>query len=99
MSRSAVMAPALWMVGSQLYTTVKHVNPVKIRYSPAAVFVTLEAWRSIPETYRQEILSIYTGRSLVRPDLSPGLPKNILAPHFVVQTVELRLLFLLGLAI
>lgn len=29
-----LIAPAAWMVGSQLYTTVKYVNPVKIRYSP-----------------------------------------------------------------
>lgn len=59
-----LMAPALWMVGSQLYTTVKHVNPVKIRYSPAAVFVTLDAWRTIPEAYRAGILSI-RGREAV----------------------------------
>ena len=59
-----LLAPAIWMVGSQLYTTVKFVNPVKIRYSPAAVFVTLEAWRSLPESYRDGILAI-RGREAV----------------------------------
>ncbi len=54
----ALIAPAIWVIGSQLYLKFKYVNPVQIRYSPTAVFVTMEAWNSIPESYRRNILAM-----------------------------------------
>ncbi len=55
---NAIIAPAIWVVGSQLYNTIKYVNPLKIRYSPAAVFVTMDAFKSLPEDYQKNILGI-----------------------------------------
>ena len=45
----ALIAPAVWVVGAQMYTTFKYVNPVRIRYSPAATIVTKSRWDSYPE--------------------------------------------------
>jgi len=53
-----LIAPAVWVLGTQLYTKFKHVNPVKIRYSPAAVFVTQKAFDRVPEKYRKGILAM-----------------------------------------
>jgi len=53
-----LIAPAIWIVGSQLYTVIKYVNPVRIRYSPTAVFVTLKAFNSLPPEHREGILTL-----------------------------------------
>ncbi len=44
------ISPAIWAVGSQLYNTVKFVNPVKIRYSPATIFFTKQVWEGLDQT-------------------------------------------------
>ncbi len=49
------IAPAVWMVGTQLFTTMKYVNTMKIRYSPAAVLVTTSTWESIPVEYQNSL--------------------------------------------
>ncbi|MBT4364771.1 MAG: TRAP transporter substrate-binding protein DctP [Desulfobacterales bacterium] len=53
-----LIAPAIWIIGSQLHSVIKHVNPVKIRYSPAAVFVTLDAFNNLPEEYQKGIIAL-----------------------------------------
>ncbi|WDP92811.1 MAG: TRAP transporter substrate-binding protein DctP [Desulfobacter sp.] len=53
-----IIAPAVWILGSQLYTTIKYVNPVKIRYSPVALFINIEAWNRLPQTYQDKLLAI-----------------------------------------
>ncbi|MBW1988727.1 MAG: TRAP transporter substrate-binding protein DctP [Deltaproteobacteria bacterium] len=50
------ISPAIWMVGAQLYSKVRYVNPVRIRYSPAVILVTIKAWESLPQRHRQGIL-------------------------------------------
>jgi TRAP-type C4-dicarboxylate transport system substrate-binding protein len=49
----AMIAPAIWIIGTQLYTRVKYVNPVRIRYVPAFVVVTAKAFEAVPEQHRQ----------------------------------------------
>lgn len=51
---NASIGPAVWVVGAQLYSTIKYVNPVKIRYSPATIIITMEAWESLPMEYRKD---------------------------------------------
>ncbi|MBF0449526.1 MAG: TRAP transporter substrate-binding protein DctP [Candidatus Magnetomorum sp.] len=46
------IGPAIWTVGSQLYPIFKHVNPIKLRYSPAGALITLDVWNSLPKHYR-----------------------------------------------
>jgi hypothetical protein len=46
----AAMAPSIWVVGAQLYTVFKYVNPVKIRYSPAVIVVTMDTYNAIKAT-------------------------------------------------
>jgi len=53
----AFIGPAMWVVGSQMYTVVKYVNPIKIRYSPAIALITLESWNKVPEDYQRHIQS------------------------------------------
>ena len=50
------IAPAIWQVGSQLYTIDKYVNTMKIRYSPASVVLTNAAWDAIPEKYQDKLM-------------------------------------------
>jgi len=51
----AFISPAIWAVGTQMYTVMKHINPLRIRYSPAAGIMTLRAWNQIPKEYRDAI--------------------------------------------
>ncbi len=50
----AAIGPAVFVVGAQLYSTIRYVNPVKIRYSPATIILTLDAWNSQPRMYMDE---------------------------------------------
>ena len=49
------IGPAIWVIGSQMYTVTKYVNPMKIRYSPAATFVTMNFWEKIPQKYKKNL--------------------------------------------
>jgi len=55
---NAFIAPALWVVGSQIYPKVKYINPMKIRYSPSTSLIALDVWNRIPEKYRKKIQSV-----------------------------------------
>ncbi|MFP4445987.1 MAG: TRAP transporter substrate-binding protein DctP [Desulfosudaceae bacterium] len=54
----SLIAPALWMVATQLYPSVEYMVPLRIRYSPAVVISTLETWQALPEESRQGITEI-----------------------------------------
>lgn len=46
----AMIAPAIWMVGTQLYQVSKYVNTLKWRFSPVTVVVIQKAWdRAVKE--------------------------------------------------
>ncbi|MFP4476778.1 MAG: TRAP transporter substrate-binding protein DctP [Desulfatibacillaceae bacterium] len=49
------IAPAIWQVGAQLYSMTRYVNTMKLRYSPAVILATLEAWNEVPEEYRRRL--------------------------------------------
>ena len=51
------IGPALWIVGAQMYSVLKFINPMKIRYSPALIVVTLGTWEKLPQAYRERIMS------------------------------------------
>ncbi|MFP4477475.1 MAG: TRAP transporter substrate-binding protein DctP [Desulfatibacillaceae bacterium] len=50
-----VIGPAIYIVGAQMYTIVKYINPVKIRYSPALVLVTTDAYNMLPMKYHRRL--------------------------------------------
>ncbi len=52
----AGIAPAIWVAGSQLYSVIRYVNPIKIRYSPAPIVASLSAWRTLPESYQANLM-------------------------------------------
>ncbi|MEW5734962.1 MAG: TRAP transporter substrate-binding protein DctP [Thermodesulfobacteriota bacterium] len=58
----AAIGPGLWIVGAQLYTVIKYVNPMKIRYSPSLITVTMDAWNELPEEYKEKL---YTERDKI----------------------------------
>ncbi|MBI5845817.1 MAG: TRAP transporter substrate-binding protein DctP [Deltaproteobacteria bacterium] len=58
----ASIGPAVWVVGAQLYSSIKYVNPVKIRYSPATIILNLKTWESLPDSYRSDF---YTKRMVI----------------------------------
>ncbi len=49
----SAIGPCGFVVGSQLYRTMKYINPAKIRYSPSLMVVTTEAWDILPEDYKR----------------------------------------------
>ena len=51
------IAPAIWVVGSQLYTVLKHVNPINLRYSPVYIIVTLKAWNQLSDAYEKAFIA------------------------------------------
>ncbi len=53
----ATIAPAIWMMGSQMHSVAKYVNPMNIRYAPALIVVTNKAWQEIPEAFRKALES------------------------------------------
>ncbi|MBI9077213.1 MAG: TRAP transporter substrate-binding protein DctP [Desulfatibacillum sp.] len=57
----AAIAPAAFVVGTQLYSKILYVNPVKIRYSPALILLSMQAWESLPKEYRDEFFRVRPG--------------------------------------
>ncbi|SHJ86774.1 TRAP-type C4-dicarboxylate transport system, substrate-binding protein [Desulfatibacillum alkenivorans DSM 16219] len=41
------IGPAIWVVGSQLYSKFRYVNPMKIRYSPVTIVISMDAWNQV----------------------------------------------------
>ena len=50
-----LIAPAIWYVGSQLYTMTKYVSHPKLRYSPGGVIISMQAWNRTPEKYHKAL--------------------------------------------
>lgn len=44
----AFVSPGIWAVGTQMYTVMKYLNPLKIRYSPSGGILTLKTWNLLP---------------------------------------------------
>ncbi|MBI5845777.1 MAG: TRAP transporter substrate-binding protein DctP [Deltaproteobacteria bacterium] len=57
----SAVAPALWVVGTQLFSVFTSVNPVKIRYSPGSVLIGKKAWDELPDEYRKRFMEKRTG--------------------------------------
>ncbi len=53
-----MIAPAIWVVGTQIWTVFKYVNPVKIRYSPVTCIVTMEGFNSVPKDYQDVVMGL-----------------------------------------
>lgn len=51
----AMMAPAIWIAGTQLYSVFRFVNPMRIRYVPAFVVVTNEAFAGAPKEHQARL--------------------------------------------
>ena len=45
---NGIIAPSIWVVGTQLYSRLRYVNATHIRYVPAFVVVTEKAWQDVP---------------------------------------------------
>jgi TRAP-type C4-dicarboxylate transport system substrate-binding protein len=52
---NTMLAPAIWYVGSQLYTITNYITPSMISYLPGCIIVTTKAWNRVPEKYRDAI--------------------------------------------
>ena len=50
-----VMAPSVWVVGSQTYTLFTHVNTLKLRYAPGLLVISSETWGRLPPDYQKRI--------------------------------------------
>jgi TRAP-type C4-dicarboxylate transport system substrate-binding protein len=46
------ISPGIWAVGTQMYTVMKYLNPVHIRYSPAGGCITLKTWNLLPKEFQ-----------------------------------------------
>jgi TRAP-type C4-dicarboxylate transport system substrate-binding protein len=65
-----LISPSIWMVGTQVYTVAKYVNPIKIRYSPALIIVAMDVWNNLPPEYQKNILDR-------RPEIQSRLYKGV----------------------
>jgi TRAP-type C4-dicarboxylate transport system substrate-binding protein len=45
----AFISPGIWAVGTQMYTVMKYLNPMHIRYSPAGGIITMKTWNLLPK--------------------------------------------------
>ncbi len=45
----AFISPGIWAVGTQMYTVMKYLNPMHIRYSPAGGILTMKTWNLLPK--------------------------------------------------
>ncbi len=54
----AAIGPAMWVVGAQLQPFIKYINPVKIRYAPAPILCTMDAWQALPSHFRKRYLEM-----------------------------------------
>ncbi len=94
----ALIAPAIWVVGTQLYTTLKYVNPMKIRYSPITMIVTMDAYNSLPEDYQKVVMGLRNNvcdevGKLIRADnvkcydamVKYGIQESVMSPEAVTQ--------------
>jgi TRAP-type C4-dicarboxylate transport system substrate-binding protein len=48
----AFISPGIWAVGTQMYTIMKYLNPVHIRYSPACGLITMKTWNLLPKEFQ-----------------------------------------------
>ena len=51
----AAIAPALFVVGAQLYSSFRYINPMKCRYFPAFTVCTNKAWNQLKPQYQKAI--------------------------------------------
>lgn len=54
----AMIGPAIWMLGAQMHSVVRHVNPIKIRYSPATIIVSIDAWNKVQDEHIKNVIEI-----------------------------------------
>lgn len=45
----AFISPSIWAVGTQMYTVMKYLNPMHIRYSPAGGVISMQLWNLLPK--------------------------------------------------
>ena len=45
----AFISPSIWAVGTQMYTVMKYLNPMHIRYSPAGGVISMRIWNLLPK--------------------------------------------------
>jgi TRAP-type C4-dicarboxylate transport system substrate-binding protein len=57
----AGIAPAIWIVGAQLYGELRYIVPIPIRYAPAAVVIANPAWAMLPKSYYEDFLGYRKG--------------------------------------
>jgi len=51
----AFISPAIWAVGTQMYTVMKYMNPLRIRYSPAGGVIGYSTWKVLPKEIQDAI--------------------------------------------
>ncbi|MEW5735514.1 MAG: TRAP transporter substrate-binding protein DctP [Thermodesulfobacteriota bacterium] len=58
---NSLIAPAIFVVGSQMFSRLNYVNPMKIRYSPAVVVVRQEDWQALPQRFKDKYFELRDG--------------------------------------
>ncbi len=53
----SVIAPAVWVVGTQTYTVLKYVSTIKIRYAPGLHVWSMAAYNELPPDYQKRCVA------------------------------------------
>ena len=54
----AITASAVWVLGAQLYSSVKYVSSYELRYAPAMIAVHWDTWDTMPENYKKNYYNV-----------------------------------------
>lgn len=68
------MGPAMWVLGAQLHSVVRYINPVKIRYSPSVVVVKNASYQKLEKSWRDRIRKL-------RPEMEADITRLIRADN------------------
>lgn len=51
------IGPAIWVVGTQLYSKFRYINPIKIRYTPGSMMLSTKAFDDLGTVYQNRFLA------------------------------------------
>ncbi len=57
----AYIGPPIWAVSTQMYTVIRHISSMNVRYSPSIFIVTMDAWNELPPKYQTSIMAEQEG--------------------------------------
>ncbi|MBI9076622.1 MAG: TRAP transporter substrate-binding protein DctP [Desulfatibacillum sp.] len=52
----AYIGPPIWALSTQMYSVVRYISALDVRYSPSVFIITMEAWEALPPEHQKNIM-------------------------------------------